>query len=91
MLRIEPRPLYRANDIAIPIFAQRLMTNMRKVDYMGSEPYASKLLFAPANPGSGTESDFEDEPAASSLKTFSKSPRFRYPEERCFDGRNADA
>jgi hypothetical protein len=32
---------------------------MRKVDYMGSEPVASKLLFAPPAPGS--EGDLEDD------------------------------
>ena len=34
---------------------------MRKVDYMGSEPIASKLLFAPPAPGSkdDPEGDFE--------------------------------
>ena len=31
--------------------------NMRKVDYMGSEPLVSKLLFAPPAPGS--EDDLE--------------------------------
>jgi hypothetical protein len=34
---------------------------MRKVDYMGSEPVASKLLFAPPAPGSedSYEGDFD--------------------------------
>jgi hypothetical protein len=32
---------------------------MRKVDYMGSEPVASKLLFAPPAPGS--EDDVEED------------------------------
>ena len=34
---------------------------MRKVDYMGSEPLASKLLFAPPAPGSedDLEGDFD--------------------------------
>ncbi|TEB28597.1 hypothetical protein FA13DRAFT_1793778 [Coprinellus micaceus] len=45
-----------ANAVVIPILAQRLLINMRKVDYMGSEPFASKLLFAPPPPGS------EDDP-----------------------------
>ena len=37
------------------------MINMRKVDYTGSEPIASKLLFAPPAPGSedDIESDFD--------------------------------
>lgn len=30
----------------IPILAQRLLLNMRKVTYVGSQPAASKLLFA---------------------------------------------
>ncbi|KAJ3516851.1 hypothetical protein NMY22_g14109 [Coprinellus aureogranulatus] len=37
-----------ANDLIIPVLAQRLMINMRKVDYMGSTPIASRLLFASA-------------------------------------------
>ena len=47
--------------IVIPILAQRLLINMRKVDYMGSEPVASNLLFAPPPPGSedGTEEEFD--------------------------------
>jgi hypothetical protein len=81
--------LRRANDIAIPIFAQRLMTNMRKVDYMGSEPYASKLLFAPANSGSETESGFDDE-LASSLKTVSEPPSFRHPKGGDLGGCNGN-
>jgi hypothetical protein len=32
---------------------------MRKVDYMGSEPVVSKLLFAPPAPGS--EDDIEED------------------------------
>jgi hypothetical protein len=32
---------------------------MRRVDYMGSKPFASTLLFAP--PASDLEDDFEDE------------------------------
>ncbi|TEB21354.1 hypothetical protein FA13DRAFT_1717026 [Coprinellus micaceus] len=45
----------RANIAIIPILAQRLLINMRKIDYMGSEPVASKLLFAP--PPLGSEDD----------------------------------
>ncbi|TEB28590.1 hypothetical protein FA13DRAFT_1735433 [Coprinellus micaceus] len=41
-----------ANFVILPILAQRLLINMRKADYMGSEPFASKLLFAPPAPGS---------------------------------------
>lgn len=44
---------HSANFVVIPMLAQRLLINMRKVDYMGSQPLASKLLFAP--PLSGTE------------------------------------
>ncbi|TEB21510.1 hypothetical protein FA13DRAFT_98796 [Coprinellus micaceus] len=43
-----------------PILAQRLLINMRKVDYIGSQPVASKLLFAPPPPGS--DDDLEDDP-----------------------------
>ncbi|TEB28645.1 hypothetical protein FA13DRAFT_1711663 [Coprinellus micaceus] len=39
-------------DILVPILAQRLMVNIRQVDSMGSQPFASKLLFAPPEPGS---------------------------------------
>ena len=54
-------PLYRGHYVIIPILAQRLLINMRKVDYMGSEPLASKLLFAPPAPGSedDLEGDFD--------------------------------
>ncbi|KAJ3522075.1 hypothetical protein NMY22_g12042 [Coprinellus aureogranulatus] len=45
------------NNIAIPILAQRLMINLRKADYMGSQPIASKLLFAPPPPGSEDDED----------------------------------
>ena len=37
---------------------------MRKVDYMGSQPFASKLLFAP--PQSDSEDDLEGELSTSS-------------------------
>ncbi|KAJ3529340.1 hypothetical protein NMY22_g9040 [Coprinellus aureogranulatus] len=40
-----------ASYILIPTAAQRLMINLRKADYMGSRPIASKLLFAPHPPG----------------------------------------
>ena len=45
------------------MLAQRLLINMRKVDYMGSEPVASKLLFAPAAPDSDDdiEEDFDSD------------------------------
>ncbi|TEB28594.1 hypothetical protein FA13DRAFT_1711624 [Coprinellus micaceus] len=50
-----------ANYVIIPILAQHLLINMRKVDYMGSEPIASKLLFAPPAPASedDLEGDFD--------------------------------
>ncbi|TEB27475.1 hypothetical protein FA13DRAFT_1816390 [Coprinellus micaceus] len=47
--------------VIIPILAQRLLINMRKVDYMGSEPVASKLLFAPPAPGTESEDDLEED------------------------------
>ncbi|TEB28578.1 hypothetical protein FA13DRAFT_1815710 [Coprinellus micaceus] len=54
-------PLYIALEAAIttgiPVLAQRLLINMRKVDYVGSDPAASKLLFAP--PGPGSEGDLD--------------------------------
>jgi hypothetical protein len=53
------------------------MANMRKVDYMGSEPFASKLLFAPPIPGS--EDDFDDQ-LQRSPETFSDPSSFRHPE-----------
>ncbi|TEB21346.1 hypothetical protein FA13DRAFT_1800006 [Coprinellus micaceus] len=56
MPELDPNPVYlvlnMANYVLIPILAQRLLVNMRKVDYMGSEPVASKLLFALPAPGS---------------------------------------
>jgi hypothetical protein len=45
------------NVVIMPILAQRLLINIRKVDYMGSEPVASKLLFAPPAPGSEDHED----------------------------------
>ncbi|TEB21131.1 hypothetical protein FA13DRAFT_1736451 [Coprinellus micaceus] len=44
----------------VPILAQRLMINMRKVDYLGSEPIASTLLFAPPGPSERSEDSIED-------------------------------
>ncbi|KAJ3540065.1 hypothetical protein NMY22_g4460 [Coprinellus aureogranulatus] len=43
--------------VGIPILAQRLMINIRKTDYVGSRPIASKLLFAPPTPGSEDDED----------------------------------
>ncbi|TEB28571.1 hypothetical protein FA13DRAFT_1815705 [Coprinellus micaceus] len=48
-----------ASNVIIPILAQRLLLNMRKVDYAGSEPIASKLLFSPPVPGIGDELDLD--------------------------------
>ena len=39
-------PFPRATNVIIPILAQRLLIDMRKIDYMDSEPFASKLLFS---------------------------------------------
>ncbi|TEB21339.1 hypothetical protein FA13DRAFT_1799994 [Coprinellus micaceus] len=49
------------NMVVIPMLAQRLLINMRKVDYMGSDPVATKLLFAHSAPGSeeDLEGDFD--------------------------------
>lgn len=33
--------------IVMPIFAQRLLLNVRQIDYIDSRPAASTLLFAP--------------------------------------------
>ncbi|KAJ3547143.1 hypothetical protein NMY22_g1761 [Coprinellus aureogranulatus] len=49
-----------SNDILIPIAAQRLMINLRKVDYMGERPLASRLLFSPPLPGSEYDEDEGD-------------------------------
>ena len=51
------------------MFTQRLLINMRKVDYVGSQAVASKLLFAPPAPGSeddldGDTTSFETEPSS---------------------------
>ncbi|KAJ3509491.1 hypothetical protein NMY22_g16270 [Coprinellus aureogranulatus] len=47
------------SNIIVPILAQRLMINLRKVDYIGSQPMASKLLFAASTPDS--DDDLGDE------------------------------
>ncbi|TEB25825.1 hypothetical protein FA13DRAFT_1817260 [Coprinellus micaceus] len=58
---VEGHPAYIllnvASITAIPILAQRLMINMREVDYMGSRPLASTLLFA--NDGTSSEDSLE--------------------------------
>ena len=48
---------------------------MRKVDYMGSEPAASKLLFAPPAPGS--EDDLEGD-----FDSFEMTPEPSGPRDR---------
>ena len=55
-----------AATVIVPMLAQRLLINMRKVDYMGSQPVASKLLFAPPVPGS--EDDLEEDFDAPQMK-----------------------
>ncbi|TEB35053.1 hypothetical protein FA13DRAFT_1728845 [Coprinellus micaceus] len=56
-----------ANEVVVSILAQRLLIDMRKIDYMGSQPVASKLLFAPPEPGSEGDLDsFETTPEPSS-------------------------
>ncbi|KAJ3546317.1 hypothetical protein NMY22_g2107 [Coprinellus aureogranulatus] len=49
----------RANFTVVPVLAQRLMINLRRADYMGSEPVASKLLFA--TPASSADPDIADD------------------------------
>lgn len=54
----------RLSRVVVPILAQRLLLNIRKADYVGRRPYASKLLFAPPPPGSQDNIDsFEMDPA----------------------------
>ncbi|KAJ3540892.1 hypothetical protein NMY22_g4110 [Coprinellus aureogranulatus] len=53
------RIIERANFTVVPILAQRLMINLRRADYMGSEPVASKLLFA--TPASSTDPDIAED------------------------------
>jgi hypothetical protein len=59
----------------MPILAQRLLINMRKVDYMGSEPVASKLLFAAPTPGS--DDDLEDDLNSSEMVARTSGLRYR--------------
>ena len=44
----------------VPILAQRLMINMRRVDYLGSAPLASTLLFAPQEESDGSDDSIEN-------------------------------
>ncbi|KAJ3528650.1 hypothetical protein NMY22_g9322 [Coprinellus aureogranulatus] len=55
------RLLNISSDVVTPILAQRLMINLRKADYMGSRPIASKLLFAPPLPGAEDDEDHQDQ------------------------------
>ncbi|KAJ3517718.1 hypothetical protein NMY22_g13902 [Coprinellus aureogranulatus] len=43
--------------VLIPIFAQRLLINLRKADHMGSSTTVSRLLFAPSPLGSKDDED----------------------------------
>ncbi|KAJ3521208.1 hypothetical protein NMY22_g12410 [Coprinellus aureogranulatus] len=47
---LESNPAYivltGVQEVIVPILAQRLLINMRSVDYMGSRPLASTLMFA---------------------------------------------
>ena len=52
----------------VPILAQRLMINMRKVDYLGSEPIASTLLFAPQGPSEKSEGCSENGVATATVQ-----------------------
>jgi hypothetical protein len=63
----------RASNVIIPILAQRLLNDMRKIDYMDSEPFASKLLFSPD--ALGLEDDPESE--LQSFEINDQSPNVR--------------
>jgi hypothetical protein len=61
--------------VIYPILAQRLLINMRRVDYMGSELFALKLLFAHPVPGSegglyGNDNSVEVTPAPPCLQYY---------------------
>lgn len=47
-------------EVVVPILAQRLLINMRSIDYMGSHPLASTLLFARTQGGSDDLSEEGD-------------------------------
>ncbi|TEB20052.1 hypothetical protein FA13DRAFT_1801489 [Coprinellus micaceus] len=49
--------IYGLGRLVVPVLGQRLLLNIRRVDYMGSRPVASTLLFAPSP---GDEDSFED-------------------------------
>ena len=50
----------RVQEVVVPILAQRLLINMRSVDYMGSRPLASTLMFAPSTGESEGSSESYD-------------------------------
>ena len=50
---------YRIYYVGLPILAQRLLINIRRVDDMGSQPLASTLLFAPPAPSVEDEGNLE--------------------------------
>ncbi|KAJ3538435.1 hypothetical protein NMY22_g5170 [Coprinellus aureogranulatus] len=53
------------DKFCIPILAQRLMINLRKIDFEGSRPIASKILFAPRANDLSDELRTEDDPGSS--------------------------
>ncbi|KAJ3546290.1 hypothetical protein NMY22_g2116 [Coprinellus aureogranulatus] len=84
--------LNAAGDVVVPILAQRLLLNMRKVDYQGTECVGSKLLFAP---GPRDSVDEFDEKERDTFKMQSVSSGIRSEEEpstaaETLDSRRAD-
>ncbi|KAJ3546845.1 hypothetical protein NMY22_g1888 [Coprinellus aureogranulatus] len=63
--------------VVIPIAAQRLMINIRKVNCMDSRPIASKLLFAPLPPSSGDDGD-EDRDSKIHFEMSGEEFKFRH-------------
>lgn len=47
-------------DTGIPILAQRLIINLRSVDYVGAESVASKIMFAPLPRGKDDDTLYDD-------------------------------
>ena len=64
--------LDRFQYVIIPILVQRLIINMRKVDFMGSRPLASTLLFAPATPSGSDPLHVEDEGICHNISQLSE-------------------
>ena len=62
------------------------MINMRKVDYMGSRPFASKLLFAPPTRGSHDSFDEEDVDLHDPMSISTQPSEDRLSEKRPQDG-----